>query len=79
MCGLWALDPGAFLDAVVVLVLDDADALQAAGVMTGTRSTMMRWAAMAMACRPEAHRRLTVVPPVSIGRPPHMAICRPML
>ena len=31
--------------------------------------TMMAWAALLMACRPEPHRRLTVRPPASTGSP----------
>ena len=44
--------------------------------ITGTRSTITRCAAMAMACRPEEQKRLTVVPAVVTGNPARRAICR---
>src|SRR6185369_12549578 len=47
--------------------------------ITGTRSTITRCAAIAMACRPEEQKRLTVVPPVVTGRPARSAIWRAML
>src|SRR3989304_4178505 len=46
--------------------------------MMGTRSTRMRWAAMAMACRPEEQKRLTVAPDVVTGSPPRRAAWRAM-
>ena len=44
--------------------------------ITGTRSTITRWAARAMACSPEEQNRLMVVPAVVTGRPARSAICR---
>ena len=46
--------------------------------MMGTRSTRMRWAAMAMACRPEEQKRLTVAPDVVTGSPARRAAWRAM-
>ena len=46
--------------------------------MTGTRSTITRWAAMAMACMPEEQKRFTVTPPVVTGRPARRAAWRAM-
>ena len=46
--------------------------------MMGTRSTMTRWAAMAMACMPEEQKRFTVTPPVVTGRPARSAAWRAM-
>src|ERR1051325_6590696 len=43
--------------------------------ITGTRSTITRCAAMAMACSPEEQNRLTVVPAVVTGSPARSAIC----
>src|SRR5476651_1429949 len=40
---------------------------------------MMRWAAVAMVCRPDEQKRLMVMPPVVTGQPPRMAIWRAML
>ena len=47
--------------------------------MTGTRSTITRWAAMAIACRPEEQKRFTVTPPVVTGSPARSADTRAML
>ncbi|MNT20780.1 hypothetical protein D3C72_1560970 [compost metagenome] len=47
--------------------------------MAGAPSTMMRPAANAIACRPEAQKRLTTVPPTLMGRPARTAAWRPML
>src|SRR2546422_6890627 len=44
--------------------------------MIGTRSTIPRWAAMAIACRPEEQKRLTVTPAVVTGSPARSADCR---
>src|SRR3990172_58047 len=46
--------------------------------MMGTRSTMTRWAAIAIACIPDEQNRLTVAPPVVTGRPARSADWRPM-
>ena len=46
---------------------------------TGTRSTITRCAAMAMVCRPDEQKRLTVVPAVVTGSPARSAICRATL
>src|SRR6478736_9817312 len=40
---------------------------------------MMRWAAVAMVCRPDEQKRLMVMPDVVIGRPARSAIWRAML
>jgi hypothetical protein len=48
-------------------------------IMAGAPSTTMRPAAMAMACRPEAQKRFTVVPAMLIGRPARMMLWRAML
>ena len=40
---------------------------------------MMRCDAMAIVCRPEEQKRLTVMPAVETGQPARMAICRAML
>ena len=40
---------------------------------------MMRCAAIAMVCRPDEQKRLTVMPPVVTGQPPRSAIWRAML
>ena len=44
--------------------------------MTGTLSTAMWCAAMAMACRPDEQKRLMVAPPTVTGRPARMAPMR---
>src|SRR5262245_48708355 len=46
---------------------------------TSTPSFMMWWAAMAMACRPDEQKRLTVVPATVTGRPARPAAPRAML
>src|SRR5439155_1001053 len=46
--------------------------------MIGTWSTITRWAAMAIACRPEEQKRLTVTPAVVTGSPARSADCRAM-
>ena len=46
---------------------------------TGTRSTTTRWAAMAIAWRPEEQKRLTVVAAAVTGRPARSAAWRAML
>jgi hypothetical protein len=46
--------------------------------MIGTRSTMTRWAAIAMACMPDEQKRFTVTPPVVTGRPARSAAWRAM-
>src|SRR5881409_2696269 len=46
--------------------------------MIGTLSTITRWAAIAMACRPDEQKRLTVVPAVVTGRPARSAAWRAM-
>ncbi len=48
-------------------------------IIAGTPSTTMRPAAIAMACRPEAQKRLTVVPAMPIGSPARTTACRAML
>jgi hypothetical protein len=40
---------------------------------------MMRWAAVAMVCRPDEQKRLMVMPAVVTGQPPRSAIWRAML
>ena len=47
--------------------------------MTGAPSTMMRLAAMAMACRPEAQKRLTVAPAMLRGSPARNTLARATL
>ncbi|MCY1313262.1 hypothetical protein D3C72_2600670 [compost metagenome] len=47
--------------------------------MAGAPSTTMRPAAMAIACRPEAQKRFTVVPAMLMGRPERMIDWRAML
>src|SRR6516164_11463432 len=39
---------------------------------------MTRWAAIAIVCRPDEQKRLTVIPEVVTGHPARMAICRAM-
>ena len=46
---------------------------------TGTRSTITRWAAIAIAWRPEEQKRLTVVAAAVTGRPARSAAWRAML
>ena len=46
--------------------------------MAGTPSATMRSAAMAMACRPEAQKRLTVTPATDSGKPARTTVWRPM-
>src|ERR1700710_1535670 len=43
------------------------------------RSPRIEFAAMAMVCRPEEQKRLTVTPDVEIGRPASSAAWRPTL
>ena len=47
--------------------------------MIGIRSTITRWAAMAIACRPEEQNRFTVTPAVVTGSPALIAAWRAML
>ncbi len=47
--------------------------------MIGTRSTITRWAAIAIVCSPDEQKRLTVAPPVLIARPARSAAWRAML
>ena len=47
--------------------------------ITGTWSTMMRCAAIAMVCRPDEQKRLTVTPLVVTGRPARSAATRATL
>src|SRR2546428_2017226 len=44
--------------------------------MIGTRSTITRCAAMAIACMPDEQKRLTVTPAVVTGSPARNADCR---
>ena len=46
---------------------------------TGTPSTMTRWAAIAIAWRPEEQKRLIVVAAAVTGSPARSAACRAML
>ena len=48
-------------------------------IMAGAPSTAMLPAAMAIACRPEAQKRLTVAPAIVTGRPARMLLWRAML
>ena len=48
-------------------------------MMAGAPSTVMRPAPMAIACRPEAQKRLTVVPAIVIGRPARITLWRATL
>jgi hypothetical protein len=47
-----------------------------AAIITSASPTRMRSAAMATADRPEAQKRLTVMPPTELGRPARMAPMR---
>jgi hypothetical protein len=47
--------------------------------ITGTLSTMTRWAAIAIACNPDEQKRLIVTPAVVTGSPARSAAARAML
>ena len=48
-------------------------------MMTGTWSTITRWAAIAIACNPEEQNRFTVTPLTETGKPALRAICLAIL
>jgi hypothetical protein len=52
---------------------------QASVSITGTWSTITRWAAKEIACSPEEQNRFTVTPLVVTGRPARMAALRATL
>ena len=67
----------AIAEAVGVLVLHEADRIRPRPrTAIGTPSRMMARAAIAIACRPEAHWRSIVVPATLTGKPARMTVWR---